>query len=846
MKRCISMILAVVLLLALVCTGSPTVHAAQKDEVTREIAIVFDNSSSMYAGGQLAWCRATYAMEVFASMLNKGDTLLVFPMSPIEVGGKEYTMDDPFRVTDASQAHLIREIYTPHAGTTPIESVDCAIESMKSSKADKKYLIVLTDGGKFWQYGSEKGRSTTVKMLDTRFKDHAGKDLTMMYLGIGENVADPTTAESEFFAKEIASNSEDTLAALTILCNKVFGRNALPQNRISGKTVNFDITMSKLIVFVQGENVSNVKLTPTDNTGGTLISSANTKYTTAGCGNRDIVCVPDTTLQGMMVTYENCAPGNYTLDYSGTATSVEIYYEPDAKLDFVFTDLQGKDVPAESLYAGEYKVSFGIKDRKTGKLISSDLLGNPHYEGFYSISGKEEEIKEDGYSGERKVTLKAGDIFNAKLTVTYLNGYTETKTAKDLWGTDGIQVQEKAAGELKLEISGGDKKYMLPELEEGSPYIAKVYYRGQQMTGDELKAVELRWDSDASNAEIKWVFAEDHYDLRLCYKDPAVPADTECGECTVAIQAVYTEPGCSEARAEDTLTYRIEDETAPFKLDLYTQEDYIVISELDKSRAIIAEMKLDGRAMTPDELASVKLQIDTGGIAYTTAVSDQDSSYQIRLLPTPGIAEGEYKIDVTALYADPIGRVIESQDSVKVTLSNTPLWIKWMIRLLILALLSLLLWLILRIKVLPKYMNTTRKLSSMNFDGDDVSQATNFLAEINKGTAQIQAKYAGRKFGVSMDVKPGKESYLYKPQKRRSAEVSPVTVRKFGQAKILEATIGSVRFVADEATGKLAPALPNQKPFNLTNGMLVKYSGTINDAGIDKDFEVTSKLKFTK
>ena len=134
----------------------------------------------------------------------------------------------------------------------------------------------------------------------------------------------------------------------------------------------------------------------------------------------------------------------------------------------------------------------------------------------------------------------------------------------------------------------------------------------------------------------------------------------------------------------------------------------------------------------------------------------------------------------------------------------------------------------------------------MNFDGGVVTQAANFSAEIKKKTAKFQAQYGGRKFGISMDVSPGKESYLYKRQKRKSALVKVTSVRKFGPAKIQEAMIGSTKYIADESSGKLVPALPHVKPFMLTNGMIVKYSGTIQDAGIDKDFEVTSKLNFKK
>ena len=110
----------------------------------------------------------------------------------------------------------------------------------------------------------------------------------------------------------------------------------------------------------------------------------------------------------------------------------------------------------------------------------------------------------------------------------------------------------------------------------------------------------------------------------------------------------------------------------------------------------------------------------------------------------------------------------------------------------------------------------------------------------------MQTQYGGRKFGLIMDVAPGQESYLYKPHKGRSAEVKPASVRKFGPAKIQEALIGTAKYAVDDDTGKLVPAIPNQKPFLLKNGTTIRYSGTISDAGIDKDFEVLSKISFNK
>lgn len=845
MKRFLSLFLSVTLLFMCIFVGLPTVYASARTNNSRAIAIVFDNSGSMYDAGDQAWCRATYAMEVFASMLNTGDVLQIYPMHSITVGDKEYSMHNPFQITDASQASSIRNIYTKDAGGTPIESIDCAVQGLRKIQTGKKYLIVLTDGGTFSKNGYGLSKDSTKKELDNRINTNAGEAMTVMYLGIGSDACVPNTKESDYFAKRQAVNTADVLSMLTDMCNLIFGRDTLPRNRISGNTIEFDISMSKLIVFVQGENISNLHIKSNDGSSvGKVISSQQTKYSTKGAA--DYKSVPDTSLQGMIVTYEDCSSGSYTVDYSGTATSVEVYYEPNADLDFVFTDSEGNNVDPNALYEGEYKVSFGMKDAKTGKLISSDLLGNPQYKGSYSINGQEIPITHNGHSGEVPILLKMNDAFEAHLTVTYLSGYTISKDSSDFgWPEGGIQVSARPAGDFRLEINGGDDSYSVQDLESGNPYIAKVYYQGVQLTGDALKSVDIKWDPDTSNVEIKKEFAVDHYKLSLHYKDSVAPVDTKCGECTVIIHALYTAQGSSEAQAQVPLTYNIDDDVSKIGIALNVLENYIVISELEKSKAIEVKLSLNGQPLTAEEFSAVTLHVDCEGIKYTSTPNEQDSSYLIKLHGTEGISEGKYSIKVNATYTDKIGRTAQTDESATITLSNIPLWVKWAIGLLLFLILIIIIWLILHIKVLPKQMHTTRRLSSMNFDGDDVTQSTNFLAEIKKKSAKVQGQYAGRKFGVSMDVSPGKESYLYKPHKRRSAEVKVASVRKFGPAKIQEVMIGSAKYVADE-NNKLVPALPNQKPFALTNGMMVKYSGTIQDAGIEKDFEVTSKLNFKK
>lgn len=825
--------------------GPPTAYAAPKTEETRAIGIVFDNSGSMYKNDNQAWCRATYATEVFASMLNKGDILQIYPMNPVVIGGKTYSMDAPFVITDASQANQIREILTPGRGDTHIESVDCAIQGLKKATADQKYMVVLTDGDTFYRSGQDLGKQESTRQLDEYFKT-ANKNIVMMYIGIGNDVIVPKTAESDVFTKKIAKNSEDALSALTDVCNLIFGRDTLPKNRISGKNVNFDVSMKKLIVFVQGENISGLQVT--DSSGklvGTQTGSQQAKY--AENGSDTYTCVSDKSLQGMMVTYADCAAGEYTISHKGTATSVEVYYEPDADLDFVFTDNDGNTVDPNALYEGDYKVTFGMKDAKTGQLISSDLLGNPRYQGNYYIDGKKYPFTHEGFSGSVDIPLKMGEKFEADLTVTYLSGYTISKDSSDFgWPEGGIQVAARPAGDFRLEITGGDSSYPLQTLEEGAPYIAKVYYQGTQLTGSALESVDLKWDPDTSNAEIKKEFAEDHWKLRLHYKDPEAPQNTACGKCTVTIYASYTAQGSDEAHTQSGLTYNIKDDFAPLQMEISAPQNYFVIKDLDSSQPITVYLKMAGASMTAEEFASTKLEVDCGGIAHTVTPNAQDSAYTIKLLATEGIAEGDYSIKVTAKHTDHIGRETKVDDSLQVTLSNTPLWVKWVICLLGLLILFLIIWAILHIKVLPTKAHTTKKLSNMNFDGEDVTKSTSFLAEIKKNGARTQAQYGGRKFGLLMDVTPGAESYLCKSQKGRSAEVRPASVRKYGPAKIQEALIGTAKYVADDTTGKLVPAIPNQKPFLLKNGTTVRYSGTLSDAGIDKDFEVLTKINFKK
>ncbi len=848
MKRYISMLMSIFLILFCALSNESQTYASAKIEKSRAIAIVFDNSGTMYLGDEdsrKTWCRATYAMQALATMMNSSDVMHIYPMNPIQIGDLDKPKDDDLYTRERpliirkENASLIQEICTPNAGDTHIEAVTLAREGLEKTKADEKWLIVLTDGTVFYRNGKELSKQESIRQLTEEFNKSVSQ-VNAMYLGIGKESQSGFDVKGKYhFVERKALTSAQVLANLTELGNIIFGRDALPS---VSENIVFDVSMKKLILFIQGESIDNVALS-----GLKPSSTDKLKYSTYGAKNYGDRILCDKSLQGTMLIFENLDAGSYKLSFSGQASDIAVYYEPNVDLDFVFTNADGTSIDSKALYEGDYKVSFGMKDAKTGQLISSPLLGNPHYTGSYYINGKEYPISHDGYSGESPISLKMNDTFDANLTATYLSGYTITKNSSDFgWPKGGVRIAARPAGDLKLEITGGDETYSLQTLEEGKPYIAKVYYQGVQLVGSELERVNLKWEAENSNAEIKKEFAGDHWKFYLRYKDSDFPQNTVCGDCIVSINAYYSAKGSNEAQTQDSLTYKIKDDFLPIQVELVVPDDYIVIKDLKDSKAIVAKLTIEGKKLTSEEFSNVKLQADCGSIVHTITPSEVDSLYYIKLLPTEGIDEGNYTIEVTAQITDKFGRILKTDDSALVELSVFSLWVKWLIALLILLILAILIWKILHIKVLPKYMHTTRKTSSMIFDGDDVTQSTNFLAEIKKKNAKVQSQYGGKKFGVSMDVKPGKESYLYKSQKRKTAEVKVASVKKFGSAKIQEVMIGSTKYVAEEAGGKIVPALPNQKPFMLTNGMIVKFSGTIQDAGIDKDFEVTSKINFRK
>ncbi|MBQ4565226.1 MAG: VWA domain-containing protein [Oscillospiraceae bacterium] len=856
MKRTICFLLLLTMLTGLLLGGLPGAEAAAAKAATpRTIGIVFDNSGSMYIGRKTEWSRATYAMEVFASMLNEGDSLRIYPMHGITVDETPYDMNDPLVLTGPEQAEKIRRIFTPNALGTPIEAVEQGYADMKNQSGER-WLIVLTDGDVFDRNKNTLGDSSMTELKQVL--EAASADMNVLYLGIGANALVPNcTAQGQHkLVAEKASRSEDVLKYLTNMCNTIFGRDTMGENHFKNDALDFDVSLSKMIVFVQGESISDVRvIDAAGNEVGQKVSEIATMYSTLGAERPDdrnnppeSLRVPDTSLQGMMVTYTGCPAGSYSLSYSGNATSKEIYYEPDVDIVFTFTDAAGNSVDPDTLYEADYKLSYGMMDAQTGAYTESDLLGDTSYTGHYYIDGQAYEISSSDKSGSVDIHLDMGSSFDADMAVRYLSGYEIYKDGRAFgWPEGGIRVQPRPAGALELVISGGTAVYELSELEQAPPWKAEVYYQGEKLTGAELEKVEITWDPELSGALLLKDFQEDHYDIYAFHKNPDAPEETPLGTFSFPMTALYTPQGSEEASSPAVeFTYSIEDNTGGLAVKLTATQDYYVLSDLSEGDPIRADLTLEGQPLSAEEFAAINFTAKASGLSLRTEPLPEDSAYLIYIDAEPKPAEGDYEITGEVSMSDNIGRVYSHRDRVNVTMSVMAMWLKWLLAFLALVLLVIIIILICRIKALPKHLHITKRNSELYVDGDNVTPNASFDAGLGKGRVDIFTKYAGKKFGLTMNVKPAKGSYLCTAQAKRVASVDSASVKKQGAAIIQEATIGSVKYVYDEDTKKFERSPKSDKPFLLKNGTRVAYSGIITTNGEAKSFNVATKLNFKK
>lgn len=315
-----------------------------------------------------------------------------------------------------------------------------------------------------------------------------------MYLGIGSVAVMPkVSAGKNIYYADKATTTAEILTKLTAMSNMIFGRDEL---KLSGDTLEFDLPMSKLILFVQGSGVGDVTLTGSEGKQLNAVSQYAPSYGTRGAGlDYAGVCAADTSLQGVVATYEDCDAGTYQLSYSGSVTSVGVYYEPDVELSAFLTDEDGQPVDMDALYPGTYRLCYGLAD-KNGNLTNSKLLGETHYSVRYDINGEEQTLESDE-SGWVEVTLGSSDHLNADLSATYLNGYRIEKDNAGLgWPLDGLTPTAHPTSRIELKLEAPQTYVVRSQLEEAQPLTATLLLDGQPMPAELLAQTEVTVDGE--------------------------------------------------------------------------------------------------------------------------------------------------------------------------------------------------------------------------------------------------------------------------------------------------------------------------------------------------------------
>ena len=488
-----------------------------------EIAVVFDNSLSMFWDDDyiVRWSRAKFAMEIFASMLNfeAGDTLTIFPMWKVTTDGNKPAVSggsqpadylaeakDQVKISSRGDIDKITKMFTIHADDTPFDAVENAVGFLKSAKNSGKeqWLIILTDGEFDMRHGQEldKNGFDVKKEIDALKPEN----IHIQYLAIDpkdDNNQIPQGDDNMFFVDTAVGDAIQQ--KLIDICNRIFERNQLPDSAIDGAQLTLDLSMKKVIVFIQGEGV---EIRGLKGTGGKdvnkVMDSQQRRFSDFSMGHaRDTIKIAldkiqaDRTLYGQVVTFDSCPAGAYTLDISGydaAKDKLQVFYSPDVRVEtHLISQETGEEIKAdeEDVYPGEYTVKSTIVDQQTQQDVTdSPLLGNDL---DYTITVTNGDESYEIGNGDM-ITLNEGPS-KIRVEVSYLNGkYTITNTDSPLFKGIEIKLPHLSALKLKCNCKQPNSWYQLTKTEEWQPVRVDVTLGEEKLTDEQMQALKISYD----------------------------------------------------------------------------------------------------------------------------------------------------------------------------------------------------------------------------------------------------------------------------------------------------------------------------------------------------------------
>ena len=575
-SKVLAIILALAMLLGTVSLGTDQANAGvvKKIEKSYDIAVVFDNSGSMYKSD--AWCKAKYAMEVFAALMpydpkNPGmNSLRIYPMWEVGKKGDKTGSYEPIDIASSDDIQKIHDMYTIDNGDTPFAPVREAYKDLQGSSADEKWLVVLTDGA-FNLDGREGKPKDGIVNVQKELEKYADGNINVQYLALGEETADVTPDKSRGLYAAKATN-ESLSKDLISICNRIFKRAKLPDKYFSDNNkLDLPLSMNNVVVFAQGKGA---KVKGLEGTKGDVEVKEETKcqFSDVSTGGKNSKkAVVDKSLYGQVVRFGPCTKGKYKLNLKNVDhDNVQIFYEPDVDIKVTLTDPKKNDdkgqelTNTESFKTGKYNIDYKLIDNKTDEDVSeSELLAPVTYDGqlVYSDGTKEKLNPGDPF------TLKPDGEAFVDVTATYLEDYQITtgspEKRRDAYT---IKVDKAAAKKLKMELDVQQKFlwwhwYQLKKIHEWKPIRANLKYDGKPMTDEQLKQVKIDGDFGGKNVPyyVEPVPGESAVDIYLGKTGPGSNdyKNPDTGKYKAPITASYTEQYHKASKTTETAKFRI-------------------------------------------------------------------------------------------------------------------------------------------------------------------------------------------------------------------------------------------------------------------------------------------------
>ena len=710
-NRILSFLVSVLLVISLFGTFSINTSAAvtTKKQKSYDIAIAFDNSGSMY--DNKSWCRAKYAMEIFASMLDyeKGDRLRIYPMWEVATdgstpvpSGNPMESSAPVIIDGNDDIDKISNLYTIHASGTPFTPVTKAYEYLVSSSASEKWLIVLSDGA---FDGAEKNESV---LRDRLISMATNGNIKIQYLGFAGAKEIASDVANGMYAKK--STDVSLMSDLVDICNSIFQRSILPAEYYNNNTLNIDLSMRKVIVFVQGQGARIESLKKSD--GGSvaiLQESGQRKYSQISVGKYYQTATPpiDDSLYGEVVTFDECPKGQYTLNCPG-AKNVQIFYEPDVDIKVSLTDENGNsvDVSTDGIDAGEYTISSIIVDGTTGedvtnhKLMGNDVLFTTYVRGSNESSAKR-------YENGAKIRFEPDDKTEVIVEGTYLKDYTiSTKDDPNAFPLP-LFVREQSL-DFAVQLSQLNTDYKIASHAEWKPIKATLSIDGRPLSEAELQRTDVSFKmSNGISFYAEAVPNESAYNLYVGRDENNNVDMPPVGNYDLEIMFSYVDEYGKQFDRSCEVSVNVVCDLSVTAVVEQSQAWY-KIRDHEKWKPIKLQMTVDGAPLTEEQLARVQPTVSfNNNLPYRCEMSPTDSSYYVYIGSDENgnyvePSTGKYKMQVSATFVDEYGNSFSDDDTVSFEIQRySKIWriLIWILAFLIL----LVLWLLYMMqKVLPK------------------------------------------------------------------------------------------------------------------------------------------------